>query len=1408
MARNSPSRPRFCRITPAILLALCAAVPAAEDAAGTAVARLLAIRDGLHTRLRERMRADAAVEAPVDVALLLENGLEHHGTRAYSTASGIEMIPLHLRLGRRGGAWLEPRVRVPGELGGWMEVMDVETGDLGLTAQGLSGTADLIARLGRPGMPDLGRGNTSHGHLKSGTKPVLEWHILQQGVRPHAQRFAFDARVLPDHWNFRLTFHDALRGSKHNERIQQTTEWSHDLHLRRFWLREDFAICEGRSPSYNKAIHTHDPAGLRLQDGRLVGTLVADLQPDNWVKGGTQTYEIEADLSGGRLVDGRYRVSGEFGTYEGRVSGELGRALAGRYRTAAYGRARDGMVMGTLVDAPAEPEPIDAPGDAERLAATTEPAELVALGCRLYRETAGLIHALRAYPRPWHTAAATQAIRPPLDPDEATAERFLAGLVAVAERAEANIDAEPAGSASETGDPDFGPYFDAAPLPPAEDGVHHLPPEAGAPGPQRWQYLRTWQVVGPFVTHAPAAGDAITLPGVVPAPGLAYAQDWRDDGRVHLSGRTADLGPATPPDATVRLPRPRWEPLFVRAKRLSTYGDHMAETKDDDERQRISEESQRAFHWYARGVVRAERPTTLHLGVRGKHGGQVWVNGRLCWRAGQDADSRSWSVFPVALAAGENEILIRAEESISYYPGWGKGWTPDKAAAARSWLRVLLCTRGEPRATDVSDTALNAEVAAMDALTPEVRGPLGDGTARFPAAEPPLVWDLEAGINVAWKRPLPVGAADPVVWEDRLLIATEPAGLHCLDRITGEERWSVAQPGPVDKRHTEDTAAATPLVDAGTIWVHYGTGRVAAYTHDGSERWTADTGAPWSGLRGASPVLAGTDGQDRRILALVAPDERRDEDGKRQVLHQVIGLNADTGQELWRRAGLPRPPVGLLHLPLVQGEDHLHTLVDADGAVLAAPDGRILRQPLDPNQWGKTARWSLPPRRDRSRVLLGHAETGLRIWLEPDGQVGRRIRYHHNRGSGTNPVVAPGGLLYMGRVTDEHSGHGPTPWDMVQVIDTESGFTVAKHKPALRDATKPVAAALVSEDLLYLTDNGGGIGAKDDSPKLGVLQAGEIPRPVVDQGFIRTRSHPVFAGERMYMQGQGAVWCLAALDDRGRLHQEETVARNLIRGRLRKPAPATVTDVPPLAGFEPPAGLDVARMGRYSTPNAWLRAGPFPLGDTEADPLTPFAGETALSEIRPGSSITWSGVSGKFTPVDDDVLTRIGAVQQFYQGERSFRSIFGLRYVKAVDCAEYNCSYYLSMLEAPLPATYRVRQRSRGVRTWLSGVPIEHEQDLRLGAGFHPLLVRVDIGKLPPFSREWLEQRMLLNVIFRRVPDHMELMHDWREELRTYRPWLARAIERLPDSPLSRTAKIYLRYADGEIPLTDASAAP
>lgn len=64
----------------------------------------------------------------------------------------------------------------------------------------------------------------------------------------------------------------------------------------------------------------------------------------------------------------------------------------------------------------------------------------------------------------------------------------------------------------------------------------------------------------------------------------------------------------------------------------------------------------------------------------------------------------------------------------------------------------------------------------------------GDGTGRYPQADPPVEWGPEA--NVLWTTPMPAhGNASPVISGDRLFVCGEPTTLICVRAADGRILW-------------------------------------------------------------------------------------------------------------------------------------------------------------------------------------------------------------------------------------------------------------------------------------------------------------------------------------------------------------------------------------------------------------------------------------------------------------------------------------------------------------------------------------------------------------------------------------------------------------------------------------------
>jgi len=239
----------------------------------------------------------------------------------------------------------------------------------------------------------------------------------------------------------------------------------------------------------------------------------------------------------------------------------------------------------------------------------------------------------------------------------------------------------------------------------------------------------------------------------------------------------------------------------------------------------------------------------------------------------------------------------------------------------------------------------SAAFTSLAADWTQFRGPGGLGVSD--AKGTPLQWSDSQG--VLWKTDLPgPGASSPVVFGNRIFLTCYTGygpglgggdqsalkrHLLCLDRASGKLLWNtpVAADLPEQERIREDHgyATSTPVVDAERVYVFFGKSGVFAFDHSGKQLWNTKVGTQLNNWGSAtSPVLhkelvlvnASVESQ-----SLVALDRKSGKEvwrargvsdswhapalvaapgGKTEVIaamsKRVVGLDADTGQELWR----------------------------------------------------------------------------------------------------------------------------------------------------------------------------------------------------------------------------------------------------------------------------------------------------------------------------------------------------------------------------------------------------------------------------------------------------------------------------------------------------------------------------
>ncbi len=171
--------------------------------------------------------------------------------------------------------------------------------------------------------------------------------------------------------------------------------------------------------------------------------------------------------------------------------------------------------------------------------------------------------------------------------------------------------------------------------------------------------------------------------------------------------------------------------------------------------------------------------------------------------------------------------------------------------------------------------ALALYAAAADNW-PQFRGPSGNGISSAPA---PTTWNLDTRQNVRWIRDLPgLGHASPIVWNDRIYIATavfpgaKPAlktGIYgdgrsyeekephqwrllCFDKTTGNLLWDKLgyEAVPRQQRHTKASHCnSTPATDGQRVAAIFGSEGLFCFDMGGRLLWHKDLGkmdaGPW-----------------------------------------------------------------------------------------------------------------------------------------------------------------------------------------------------------------------------------------------------------------------------------------------------------------------------------------------------------------------------------------------------------------------------------------------------------------------------------------------------------------------------------------------------------------------------------
>ena len=193
----------------------------------------------------------------------------------------------------------------------------------------------------------------------------------------------------------------------------------------------------------------------------------------------------------------------------------------------------------------------------------------------------------------------------------------------------------------------------------------------------------------------------------------------------------------------------------------------------------------------------------------------------------------------------------------------------------------------------ISLTLLIPAITASAENWPEFRGPAGSGLSQ--ATNLPV--EFSEGQNIRWKTAIHgKGWSSPVIWEDQIWLTTATEDGHelyavCIDRQNGTLVHNIQvfkTENPRFCHPTNSYASPTPVIEAGRVYVHFGSyGTACLDSSSGEILWTRRD-LPCNHWRGpgSSPVID----DDRLMVAYDGFD-----------LQYMVALDKKTGQTSWKQ---------------------------------------------------------------------------------------------------------------------------------------------------------------------------------------------------------------------------------------------------------------------------------------------------------------------------------------------------------------------------------------------------------------------------------------------------------------------------------------------------------------------------
>ncbi|MFI4874061.1 MAG: PQQ-binding-like beta-propeller repeat protein [Blastopirellula sp. JB062] len=406
-----------------------------------------------------------------------------------------------------------------------------------------------------------------------------------------------------------------------------------------------------------------------------------------------------------------------------------------------------------------------------------------------------------------------------------------------------------------------------------------------------------------------------------------------------------------------------------------------------------------------------------------------------------------------------------------------------------------------------------AAQAASPTDWPQFRGPQQDGDAG--SAELPIEWGAQQ--NVVWRKPMPgFGASSPVVIGDRIYVTyydgyglseEEPGEkqnlkrhLRCVDKASGELIWDQANDENADKAADyrgfialHGFASSTPVVDESGVYVYYGTGGAALYSHDGKRVWQKVLGEKTHAFGTAnSPVLY----EDLVIINGFVE------------CGAIVALDKKTGQERWRYDQVERA----WNTPCLVAVDGKYELVFSSEGTIRALDPATGKELWFCQGIDDYICPSVIAHEGIVFAIGARKSTAVAIRAGGRGDVSQTHRLWE-QGKGSN-VSSP--VYYDGNLYWASEGKG-----IVYCADAKSGEIQYEQRLEPRPG-RIYASPIVAQGKLYYVSRDAGAYVLSAAPEYNLLSHNVI----ADDDSIFNGS-PAISGDKMYLRSDKFLYCIA-----------------------------------------------------------------------------------------------------------------------------------------------------------------------------------------------------------------------------------------------------------------------------------------